>query len=110
MLAFLALGVLEKTKAFPADDVSAESVRKCAVKPPLAKGSFSNEYFYLELIPLLRQRGRHDLVAAIEEIIAIGRTKYHRRTFRESLKQMDQEHFNNILVNLKRLVYNPNRK
>ena len=110
MLAFVALGVLQKTRAFAADDISAQMVRKCVVKPPLAKGSFSNEYFYLELIPLLRQRGRQDLIAEIDKIVAIGRAKYHKRAFKDSIKEMDQEHFGNLLLKMKRLIYHPHKK
>ena len=110
MLAFVALGALQKTRAFAADDISAQMVRTCVVKPPLAQGSFSNEYFYLELIPLLRQRGRQDLIEAIDEVLAIGRAKYHKRALKESIKEMDREHFGNVLLKLKRLIYNPNKK
>ncbi len=104
MLGFLALGVLEKTKAFPYNDLSAEIVKKAKIKSPLVKGSFSNEYFYLELVPLLEKRGRKDLVDAIHEIVAIGHDKYYKKSLIDSIEAFDKEQFGGKLRKIKKAI------
>ena len=104
MLALLSIGVLDKTKAFPYDDLSADIVKKAKIKSPLARGSFSNEYFYLELVPLLEKRGRKDLVDAIQEIIAVGNEKYHKKSFIDSIEAFDKEQFGGKLKKIKKTI------
>ncbi|OKH21802.1 hypothetical protein [Chroogloeocystis siderophila] len=89
MTALLALGVLDKTRAFPQDNVSeALLVAKSYIKnPPYA------ESCYRELIAPLAAQGRHDLVRAIKWII----TRYH---LVEGLKQMDRTLLNGNIHNL----------
>ncbi|MEJ2102872.1 MAG: hypothetical protein P8X68_23310, partial [Desulfobacterales bacterium] len=64
MLAFFALGVLEKTKAFPRQDLTAELVAS------VIKIYVTTVCFYEELPPLLIKKGRSDLAAVIESKIA----------------------------------------
>jgi hypothetical protein len=65
MLALLALGKLDKTRAFPANDVSEELVRSAV---HLGETTFP---LYGELIPPLMEKGRHDLVRIIEHKMAV---------------------------------------
>ena len=70
MLTLLVLGVLDQTRAFPGDDVSEELVlTRARPKTPYQASS------YQELIAPLSEKGRHDLVRAIERRLA----KYHDR-------------------------------
>jgi hypothetical protein len=61
MIGLLAIDALHKTKAFVEDDVTPEMLSAFNIKirhrPP----------FYRELLPLLRERGRDDLVKTIEK-------------------------------------------
>lgn len=89
MTALLALGVLDKTRAFPQVDVSEELlVANSYIKnPPYA------ESCYQELIAPLAAQGRHDLVRAIKWIIS-------RYRMTEGLKQMDRTLLHGNLFNL----------
>jgi hypothetical protein len=70
MLALLALGILNKTKAFPGDDVSAQIIlEKVRFEKSSKKGDYTFEDDYLELVPFLHKRGRNDLVRAIEDLV-----------------------------------------
>ena len=64
MTELTALGVLHKTRAFEADDVTPEDISQyditIRVRPP----------FYRPMIPLLRARGRDDLAGTIETLLA----------------------------------------
>ena len=75
MTALLALGVLDKTSAFPEIDVSEELLlAKAYIKdPPYSESS------YRELIAPLAARGRHDLVRVI--------ARYH---MKKRLEQIDR--------------------
>jgi hypothetical protein len=64
MTALLALGKLCETPAFPRDDVTAELLQTIPI-------AFEYHNFgYRELVPLLAQQGRKDLVAVLEEKLA----------------------------------------
>jgi hypothetical protein len=87
--ALVALGMLNKTNAFPEVNVSEELLlQKVQIKePPYA------EFCYQELIAPLAAKGRHDLVRAIERIIA----RYHRKV---RLKQIDRKFLKGNLLKL----------
>ncbi len=94
MLALLALGVLEKTHAFPEHDISPESVlRNASIYDAYSESN------YRELIPLLAEKGRHDLVQAIENVIA--RYHKHEQGWKQNIKRFDKKYLNS---NLKRLA------
>jgi len=102
MLAFLALGVLEKSRAFPADNVS-EELLWLTIK--IHKRILC---FYEELIPPLAGKGRHDLVHVIERKIA----EYHKcqkiynrkSKVRQKLKQFDSKYLYGSLFEFKKLI------
>jgi hypothetical protein len=96
MLALLALGVLNRTRAFPKQDVSEKSLRSIQ---RLNKTTFP---FYGELIAPLRERGRHDLVDAIECKIAEYQKHQKLASRNARIRQFDQRYLNGNLVRFKR--------
>ena len=103
MLALEASGVLEKTSAFPVREIHEELVM-AAVQ--LAPNTFP---LYGELIAPLQEKGRLDLVRAIEQKISeyhqSERRKNHRKVFIEPLLEYDRKHLGGSLRKLKRIVY-----
>jgi hypothetical protein len=102
MLAFFVLGVLERTKAFPRQDLTPELVDS------VVKIYGTTVCFYDELPPLLTKKGRPDLAAVIERKIA----EYERRKERNELyasvaaigKRIDRQFFNGSLLRMKRKI------
>lgn len=98
MLAFMALGVLEKTRAFPSN-ISEEVLRSTI------NISRTTVCFYDELITPLKEKGHYDLAKIIEQKI----NRYQRRqelcnlndAIRVSLKRFDNKFLNG---NLKKLI------
>ena len=90
MLTLLALGKLSKSRAFPAQDVSSEQIIKFAWIYDVY-----TESSYKELIPLLGDKGRHDLVDAIETKIRW----YHKPEigWKRKILQFDKKHLNGSL-------------
>lgn len=99
MLALLALGVLDKTNAFPEDDVSEELLSKISIKKPIVKNDYTVRDDYLELIPPLAEKGRHDLVRIIKRKLA------RRPGWKKRIKQFDGKSLNGNLVRFKRSVF-----
>ena len=102
MLAFLVLGVLERTKAFPRLDLTPELVDS------VIEIYGTTVCFYEELPPLLIKKGRPDLAEVINRKIA----GYERRKERNQLyasvaaigKRVDRQFFNGSLVRMKRKI------
>ncbi len=61
MTGLVAIGALHRTRAFPRDDVTPELLDGARMEIR------HREPYYLELVPALRARGRHDLADVIEE-------------------------------------------
>ena len=103
MLALLALGVLEKTYAFPTRDVNEELVNTAVHLAP------NTLPLYGELVDPLKEKGRHDLVRAIEQKIAeyhlSERRKKLRKGFIDPIIKFDEKNLGGTLRNMKRLVY-----
>jgi hypothetical protein len=106
MLGLVAAGVLEKTDAFPLDDVSAELAAKVHFKKPIY--GYTVEQDYLELIAPLREKGRIDLVNAIEQ--AVWRVHHRKKSFYARIKEMDSKYLSGTLARTKRLVRPPGKK
>ena len=106
MLALLALGVLEKTGAFPEHDVTQELLNRAVRLAP------NTVPLYGELISPLKEIDRHDLVRAIEKKI----TLFHQMQKKENskwrkriivpIKELDKTYLNNTIKRLKTLVCN----
>ena len=102
MLALVALGALDKTGAFPHNDVSEEMVSKIKINRPLIENSYSVEDDYLELIPFLRKRGRHDLVRAIERLIE--RYRNPEGSSIDRIRRYSRKRFKSNAVKLMKLI------
>lgn len=107
-LALLALDSLSKAKAFPLDDVTAEHI------DGIRLGSGPNEtrtshHHYLELIPIFKKKGRHDLVRAIEKKIAYQQNleirKKYRNMFIEPIRKFDEEKLGGVMRKMKKIFY-----
>lgn len=102
MLALLAVGALDKTNAFTLDDISEDQVSKIRTKKPTTRNDYTVEDDYLELIAPLAERGRHDLVRAIEHLIA--RSRYRETHLQAMIKRFDRRYLNSSLARFKRLI------
>ena len=99
MLSLLALGVIDKAgDCFPMKDVS-EGLIRSAVR--MNKTTYP---FYPELIAPLLERGRHDLVRAIEEKIANYNKPQWKKMFRRTIAEFDGIYLNSNLRKMKKLV------
>ena len=103
MLALLVLGALNKTSAFPLNDVSEDLISNINIKPPIVKNSYSVEDNYLELIPALMKIGRQDLARAIEQLVE--RFQNPKIPLRTKIREFDQKHFNGKLTKLKQQIF-----
>ncbi|MGI9304383.1 MAG: hypothetical protein ACR2RB_17010 [Gammaproteobacteria bacterium] len=95
MLALLTLGVLHKTPAFEADDVSSDLVRR--------RAKVSNDYVescYLQMLQPLAAAGRNDLVAAVKSRIAAYRNKGGHR-WKARVKDFDRKYLNSSLTRMR---------
>ncbi|MDH4230749.1 MAG: hypothetical protein OEW04_01815 [Nitrospirota bacterium] len=96
MVSLLALGVLDRTDAFPAHDVSVELLESSIkiFRPTVC--------FYEELIVPLRRIGRFDLACVIEHKISEYRRRKLKADFRAVAKRFDHEYFNGIVSSLRK--------
>ena len=107
-LALLVLGVLDKTRAFPLDDLNEELVSRFRLKEDTVQ-------FYLELLQPLTNIGRYDLVRAIEHIRKNSqkresglkkKIKQYELDMKARIKQLDSKYFNGHLIRIKRSLSN----
>ena len=97
-LELLVVGRLDRCTTLPYDDVTADMVRKYA-----NIHSDYNESCYLDLIPALNQRGRKDLVQAIEYRLDIYHAKNRKKNpLIEKIRRFDQERLNGRISGIKR--------
>jgi hypothetical protein len=97
MTALEAIGMLEKTQVFLRKDLSEEI---------LVNGAYIGDegirYCYLEIIDLLKARGRNDLVRGIKRIVA----RFDEKDFSGMIKRFDRQFFKGNIVNsLKKLKH-----
>jgi hypothetical protein len=103
MLALLALGALDKTRAFPPDDIAPEMLAEINIKKPVFQDSYSYEQNYLELLPLLRERGRDDLVRAVEDVLR--RFYASGPSLKARIRRLDRQYLMGTLGKLKKSVF-----
>jgi hypothetical protein len=96
MVAFLALGKLEKATCFPSTEVTEELISSAV---ELKYVSFP---YWKELLPPLAEKGRHDLINAIERRMSLYQKAQKRKDRRERIKQLDQKYLNSTLLRIKR--------
>ncbi|NKE72115.1 hypothetical protein [Candidatus Manganitrophus noduliformans] len=93
MLSFSALGILHKVPVFPAQDISADLVRSVRLSSVSVR-------CYHELLAPLAERGRKDLVSAIEDKIKQCERSEKLNRWKTKLKQFDRKYLNSSLVHL----------
>jgi hypothetical protein len=93
MLSLITVGLLDKTRAFPTQDVSEELLSSSV------NLTHVNHFFYPEMIGPLKEKGRHDLVRCIEEKIAL----YRKKDRRQKVKEFDRKHLKGSLAKFKRV-------
>jgi hypothetical protein len=99
MLGLVALGALDRTRAFPCTEVSADLVRTIPYFSPLIRYRF-----YLDMVEPLRQKGREDLARAIEDLIRRSRPMEVVDILKGKLVEVDRRYLNGWLGKAKRLA------
>lgn len=99
MLALVALGVLDKTTAFPGHDVSEELIQTAITL------QYSTFPLYGELIAPLAEKGRHDLVHAIEKKMAQYQSHAKRKFWNVLARYLDGKRVKQKLIGFKRWAW-----
>jgi len=95
MLAFVALGILNRTRAFPLDDLSERMAGSVRINDPY------EESCYRELLAPLGERGRNDLVDGIRRAI----DRYHRKVdWKTRIARLDRTYLKGKLSRLKKSI------
>ena len=101
-LALLALGVLDKTDAFPLNDISEDHIANFSLR--LEKDYlWTNQHQYIELIPPLAKIGRQDLVRGVEQLVELSRNP--KKSLKTRVWEFDQKHLDGSLTKLKKKVF-----
>lgn len=106
MLALVGAGVLNKTTAFPVNDVTPELVKKSVI---LKENNFP---LYGELLAPLANVGRYDLVSAVERKIAEYYQDQKRQKWRERAEPIvafDRKYLNGSLKKVKNSIFDKNK-
>ena len=98
MLELLAAGVLKKSDAFPADDITEALVAGVHIKKQTFGYSIDDDY--LELIEPLRQCGRADLAHAVE--LAVRRAHHQNKGIIKKFKEFDRKYLSSALAKTKK--------
>ncbi len=98
MTALLSIGALDRSNAFPADDVSVKLLSSVAIK------SGYQASCYRELIEPLRQCGRRDLAMTIKYLLAKHPVYRLGESLKKRIKRFDRRYLNNNIVRLKRRI------
>ena len=99
MLGLVALGALDRTRAFPSKQVSADLVRSIPGFDRMIRYRF-----YIDLIGPLKEKGREDLVREIEDLMKRGRPRQVAKLLEKKLVEVDQHYLNGWLGKVKRLA------
>jgi hypothetical protein len=98
MLSLLALGVLDKTKAFNYNDLSVDLVKKVHIPRPITIEGYGKEIYYLELMPLLAKSGHEDFANVINHVIQKYRNLYHEKSLKTKIKSFDSKYLGDNLA------------
>ncbi len=104
MLELLAADVLDRSGAFPSNDVSAGLIAGITIKKP--RFGYTVDDDYLELIAPLRGKGRHDLADAIERMLE---RPHLRRGLISIIREIDRQYLSGVLSRTKKLLYAPSK-
>ena len=100
MVALLGLGALDKTRAFPKRELSADMIRD------IVNLHRKNFRFWPELVAPMEAIDRHDLANAIRYVVA----RYHREIGRRgAIRRFDRERLNGGMASLKRALWRQKR-
>ena len=100
MLALLLVGVLHKTRAFPDKDVSIDTLRAVGHHDVLGDVYMH----YDELVPLLREKGRTDLISVVKELARKSRKAQHAEAWKWRARDLDRKYLGSGLTKLKRML------
>lgn len=100
MLGLLAAGVLDRSKAFPEHDVTADMVERIRFRKPSFGYGFEQDY--LELIDPLKEKGRLDLVEAIQKVMA--RARNENAGLISTIRDIDRKYLFGTLASARKLV------
>lgn len=100
-LALLALGVLDKTNAFPLNDISEAHIADFSLRLD-TDYDWTNQHQYLELIPHLAKIGRQDLVQAVGQLVELSRNP--KKPLKTKIWEFDQKHLDGSLTKIKKQV------
>lgn len=95
MLALLVLGVLDQTRSFGQTDVTEEQILSTYLNDKVFP-------FYEELIPILIEKGRHDLAKAIK--LKMSQFLEKVPTWKFMIKQIDRKYLNCGLTRFNRIL------
>lgn len=100
-LGLLAVGGLDKTSAFPLNDLSEDHIRRISPKPD-SPDRWSVQATYLQMIPPLKEKGRHDLVRAIEDLIERSNNPDKpKKSLKTRIWELDQKFFYGMMTNIR---------
>lgn len=100
-LEFLAVGALDRTSAFPLNDLYEKDIRSIRLAPN-SPDIWSPQATYLHMIPLLKEKGRYDLVRAIEDMIKRSNNpKKRKKSLKTKIWEIDQKYFHGMMNNMK---------
>jgi hypothetical protein len=99
MLELVALGALGRTRAFPEQDISPDSVMRYVNIKPYAR-VFKNP-IYEELLEPLSAIGRHDLVRVLEAKLYPERTSQ----WKKRILEFDRRYLDGSLTRIKDLIF-----
>lgn len=100
-LGLLAVGKLDKTNAFPLNDLSEDHIRRILPKPD-SPDIWSVQATYLQMIPPLKEKGRDDLVRAVGDMIERSNNlNKNKMSLKSRIWAIDQKYFNGMMTNIK---------
>lgn len=100
MLELLAVGVLDRSKAFPAGAITEELVARVHIKKSAFGYTIDDDY--LELIEPLKRVGRPDLAHAVGQVVR--RAGQKKRGLATKLRELDRKYLAGTLAKTKKLV------
>jgi hypothetical protein len=101
MLALLAAGVLDRSDAFPLNDISADLIDRINIKKPVF--GYAIEQDYRELIEPFRQKGRLDLVNAVEQAIKRCHSPKKKKLV-SRVREMDRKYLSGLIAGTKKRI------
>jgi hypothetical protein len=99
MLALLVLGVLHRTRAFSATDLDVETIGAV-----VTEGISDVRGYYHELVPLLREQGRTDLLPAVMKVVKAVNRAQRIAGWKARARDLDRKYLGAGLTRLRRVM------